>query len=327
MFATAREMPVPIRLVSDRVRPTRTSLRTGSTAEKARLGVSDRNGFYTVEELRNRLSISTSVFWQYRPLGEAALEELRDHGIRQIELLESPEQFDMANPRSMRYVAQTCRACGIEVVAYHAQRTDLADLDTEAKRRAEVDRCRRQIDTMLELGGHVWGSHAGAADRTIVQCYKELARHVEGTRAVITVENFAAEGRGIEDRVAFLEEVSHPQVGMILDIGHVRDRAGANPMCVPGGPSRVIGMCGSRIRHLHLHGFKGGVGHFPPLVVGDDIEWVELFRMLWAIGYAGPINFEPCGEPKHANAVQATAAVPERIVQMEAQTPQRAAPA
>jgi len=278
------------------------------------------NGFYTVEEFRKRLSISTLVFWEYRPIGQSTLEELARHGIRRIELLESPEQFDMADARSMRFIGEVCRACGIEVVAYHAHKTNFSDLDTEAKRIEHVAFCRRQIDTMLDLGGVLWGSHAHAMDATLIQCYEELARHVEGTEASVTVENFTSEGMWVEDRMAFLNKIDHPQVGMILDNGHVRNREGANPMTLPGGPTQVLEMCASRLRHVHLHGFKEGVDHFPPLVEGDTIQWVELFRMLRAIGYSGAINFEPSGEPHHHDTLQATALAPERIVEMEAQT-------
>jgi sugar phosphate isomerase/epimerase len=120
--------------------------------------------------------------------------------------------------------------------------------------------------------------------------------------------------------MAFLDEIDHPQVGMILDIGHVRNPDGANPMALPGGPTRVLELCGRRLCHVHLHGFKDGVDHFPPFVEGDTIQWVELFRMLRAVGYSGYMNFEPSGEPRHLNAIEATALVPERIVEMDAQT-------
>ena len=282
--------------------------------------MSEQNRFYTVEEIRERLSISTIVFHEYRPIGESALEELAQHGIRRIELLESPEQFDMADARSMRLIGEDCRSCGIEVAAYHAHKTSFSDLDTEAERRARVDLCRRQIDTMLDLGGALWGSHARETDSTLLRCYEELARHVEGTGAVVAVENFTDEGLWVEDRMAFLDALDHPQVGLILDIGHVRNSAGANPMTVHGGPARVLEMCGRRLRHLHLHGFKDGRDHFPPLVEGDGIQWVELFRMLRAVGYPGDMNFEPVGEPRHSNALEATAQMPGRVVEMEAQT-------
>ena len=276
--------------------------------------------FYTVEEIRKRMSISSIVFLGHRPIGERALEKLASHGIKRIELLESREQFNMADPRSMRFIGEACRSCGIELVAYHANGTNFRDLDTEGKRIERVDFCRRQIDTMLELGGVLWGCHAGVADATLIQCYQELARHVEGTEAAITVENFTGESLWVEHRMAFLDEIDHPQVGMILDIGHVRDHDGANPMTLPGGPTQVLEMCGSRLRHVHLHGFKEGRDHWPPLVEGDTIQWVELFRGLRAVGYRGAINFEPSGDHVHPNAVQMTALAPQRIVEMEARS-------
>jgi hypothetical protein len=38
--------------------------------------------FYTVDEIKDRQSMSTVVFWKYRPIGERAMEELARHGIR-----------------------------------------------------------------------------------------------------------------------------------------------------------------------------------------------------------------------------------------------------
>ena len=66
--------------------------------------MNESNGFYTEEEIRERLSMSTVVFWKYRPIGERTLGELARNGITQIELVESREQFDMADARSMRYI-------------------------------------------------------------------------------------------------------------------------------------------------------------------------------------------------------------------------------
>ena len=274
------------------------------------------DSYYTAEEIRSRLSISTLVFHGYRPLGESALSELARHGFRRIELLESPEQFDMTDRGSMKIIGEACRAHGIEIGAYHAHRTNFSELDTEVKRLERVDFCRRQIDTMLELGGRLWGSHAQSADAAMVKSYEELARHIQGTDAVIAVENFAREGVGVEDRVRFLDALDHPQVGMILDIGHVRNEDGVNPMSLSGGPTRVLELCGHRLRHVHLHGFKEGKDHFPPLVEGDEIQWRELFRMLRTVGYSGDMNFEPSGAPAHPDALEQTARAPERIAEV-----------
>jgi sugar phosphate isomerase/epimerase len=282
--------------------------------------MSSQDPFYTVEELKRRQSMSTLVFWKYRPIDERAISELAARGIRRIELLESPEQFDMSDRRSMKYIGETFRSCGIQIAAYHAHTTSFSNLDTEAKRQARVDFCKKQIDTMVELGGRAWGSHAHETDDTLFRCYSELARYIEGSEIVILIENFRDSGLWIEDRIAFLDRMNHPQVGMILDIGHVRNANGENPMTVPGGPAKVIEMCRRHLRHVHLHGFKDGVDHFPPLCEGDTIQWLELFRMLYATGYPGDINFEAKGEPTHLGTIEATALAPERIVALEAMT-------
>lgn len=278
------------------------------------------NGFYTVEEIKGRLSISTAVFGEYRPIGEQTLKELARNGITSIELFESPEQFDMADRQSMKYIGEVCRSCDIRITAYHAHKINFSDLSTDEKRTTRVDLCRRQIDTMLELGGKVWGSHASITDGILLKCYEELARHIEGSEAVIAIENFKDAGQWAEDRVVFLDKIKHPQVGMILDVGHARDASGTNPLTVPGGPTRVLGICGRHVRHVHLHGFKEGEDHFPPLIEGDTMQWVELFGMLRSIRYSGFMNFEPKGEPKHCNSIAATALFPERIIAMEART-------
>ena len=71
---------------------------------------------------------------------------------------------------------------------------------------------------------------------------------------------------------------------MILDIGHVRD----------------------------------GRGYHPPMVEGNGIEWVELFRALRSAQYGGDMNFEPQGDPIHADTLEYTARAPERVVAMAA---------
>lgn len=280
----------------------------------------EQEPFYSVADLTERLSISTLVFYNYRPVGESALEELVRHGITRIELLECPGQFNLADARSMKVFGGICRSCGVEVASYHAMSTNFSDLDTEAARIRRVDHCRRQIDTMLELGGVVWGSHAGAADETLATCCEELARHVEGTPAVIAIENFTGDGVSVDDRMAFLDRMDHPQLGFILDIGHVRDGDGANPMIQPGGPARVIERCAGRLRHLHLHGFKDGDDHFPPFVDGDGIQWAELFRSLRAHAYPGDINFEPISGHGETETLSAVAAAPDTIVNQTAAT-------
>ena len=269
--------------------------------------------YYSAAEIRRRLSISTLVFQGYRPLCEAALEELAEHGICRIELVESPDQYDLADKRCMRLVDQICRKCGIEVVAYHAYKTSFEGVETEAQRQERVELCCRQLDTLLELGGKFWCSHAGAAAGVVEKSYEEMGRYIEGTDAVIAVENFNQEGVKIKDRVAFLERLDHPQVGMILDIAHEFDEQGINPMTVTGAPTAILQQCGQRLRHIHLQGYKDGAGHHPPLVEGDEIQWHELFAGLAAMNYPGEFTFEPAGMLANIETLEYIGRAPERL--------------
>jgi len=282
--------------------------------------MSEPSAFYSVEELRARLSISTLAFLGFQPVGEGTLAKLADNGIKRIELLETPEQFNMADGASMQHFGRMCSSCGIQVAAYHAFKTDFDHIETEADRVACVDRCKRQIDTLLELGGTVYGNHAKDADAAFRKCYDELARHVEGTDALVVIENFVGEKWYVEDRMTFLDAFDHPQVGFLLDIGHVRDEQGRNPMTIPGGPTRVLEQCGHRLMHVHLHGFVEGADHYPPMCDADEIQWLELFRMLRQVDYPGFMNFEPEAPPRHTTSVEASGRMPERLVALAAET-------
>ena len=273
--------------------------------------------YYTAEEIRQRMSISTLVFQGYRPFGEEALQELVRENIRRIEIVESPDQYDLSDIRTMRLVDATCHNAGVEVVAYHAYKTTFEDIDTEAQRRERVDVCRRQIDTLLELGGTFWCCHALATDETVGKSYRELAKHVEGTDAVIAVENFNRPGLQVEDRVRFLDRLDHPKVGMILDVAHEFDAEGINPMAVAGRARATINHCGRHLRHLHLQGYKDGNGHHPPMINGDEIQWREIFSTLAAMEYPGEFTFEPAGLLANTETLNYIGRAPEKLAALQ----------
>ena len=273
--------------------------------------------YYTAEEIRQRMSISTLVFQGYRPFGEEALQELVRENIRRIEIVESPDQYDLSDIRTMRLVDATCRNAGVEVVAYHAYKTTFEGIDTEAQRRERVDVCRRQIDTLLELGGTFWCCHALATDETVEKSYRELAKHVEGTDAVIAVENFNRPCLQVEDRVRFLDRLDHPKVGMILDVAHEFDAEGINPMAVAGRARATINHCGRHLRHLHLQGYKDGNGHHPPMINGDEIQWREIFATLAAMEYPGEFTFEPAGLLANTETLNYIGRAPEKLAALQ----------
>ena len=274
------------------------------------------NGYYSADEIRKRSSISTLVFNGYRPFCDESMQELVRHNIRRIELVESPDQYKLNDMRSMRIVDEICRRCGIEVAAYHAYRTTFNDVETEAQREERVDLCRRQIDTLLELGGTFWCSHAQGGEIE-AKSYVDLARHIEGTPAVIAVENFDQDGARVDYRIKFLDQLDLPNVGMILDVCHEYTSDGTNPMSIAGEARATIEKCGRHLRHIHLQGFVNGDGHQPPLVEGDKLQWREIFEALAAIDYPGEFTFEPRGMLANLETLDYIGKAPDRLAALK----------
>ena len=274
---------------------------------------------YTRQEIRKRLSISTVVINGYRPVCEQTLKLFVENGIHRIELSESPGQFNMTNKDSMKYVGYACKSVGINISSYHCSKTTFEDIETEEERQDRVDICRRQIDTLQELKGKVWSSHARIQDKWMASSFEDLMRHIEGTDVVLALENFQREGTHISDRLELIKKLDHPQIGLLIDIGHIRegmDEKGVaiNPMTQAGSVSRIIGECGKYIKHLHLHGFKDK-DHYAPFEDGDKIEWHELFQSLHGAGYTGDFNFEPVSVPRKSleYTLKAVGSTPDRM--------------
>jgi sugar phosphate isomerase/epimerase len=270
---------------------------------------------YTEQDIRERLSISTYVFRGHRALSVKTLTELAEHGFRRVELWESPDQYEMTRMDSMEYVIRDCEEVGVDICAYHASLTGLSEIATKEDRAKSLDKCKRQIDTLCAAGARIWGSHIREVPPEAEECLAELLAYIEGTDVMIVLENFARQRTSVADRVALMEKMAHPQLGLVLDIGHVRNAQGENPMTLAGGPSEVLDICAPHLRFLHLHGFVD-TDHYPPLVEGDRIQWAELFQKLHDIGYDGFFNFEPRGAAFHENTLEMTARTPAIIAEM-----------
>ena len=137
-------------------------------------------------------------------------------------------------------------------------------------------------------------------------------RHIEGEEVNLLVENFGL-GQTIEHNVEFIDSVDHPQIGMIIDIGHVRNREGQNPMLTPGVPTEKLHKAGSRLRHTHLHDFYDGIDHRSPF--DGEMPWVEIFQALFDIDYKGLIHFEIAPPPRAVDPLAKVGEVPRKIVE------------
>ena len=76
--------------------------------------MSEETGFWTEQEIRDRLSTSTMVFWGFMPVGYQALSELVKHGISKVEVSMSAEQFELTSTESREHMGSILAAFGID---------------------------------------------------------------------------------------------------------------------------------------------------------------------------------------------------------------------
>jgi len=269
------------------------------------------NGFYSADDIRSRLGVSTYVIDETIPMNSESLRLIADAGISGVEIIDRREQFLEEDRATMEGIVAGCREVGLRILSFHSRSVQFHTLGVEA----EVERCRRMIDHLLDVGGNVWGTHCRIEDPETTEGYARLAEIYEGTDLSLVVENFT-QGQTIQAVIDWVDTMNHPRIGMILDVGHERTPEGEDVMTFPGESTRILNAIGPRLRHIHLHDFLDGRDHHRPFTGG--LQRVEVFRGLRAIDYAGAFLFEPAPWGETADILQSVGSVPEKIVQMAA---------
>lgn len=254
---------------------------------------------YTEKELRERLCMSTTAFRKpenqrgYPKPTPEMLSSIKNAGIDYIELIEIRDQYDLENPQEVRELHETISDAGIQVVSLHCCFSCLK-WETEEEHTRELDRSKRQIDATLMMGARFWSSHTRIEHPTAKKGFEELLRYAEGKDVTLAIENFPWPEQTVANNLAFIRDIDHPQLGMLLDTGHCLNSDGPQPMTVAGRAGQIVRDCGSDLVHTHLSDFKFSeterCDHFAPF--DGDIQWVEVMRALKEIGYKGYFNFE-----------------------------------
>ena len=141
--------------------------------------------FYTAEQVRSRLGISTYVLYGQMPLQRKAMELIAKAGIAAIEILDQREDFQEEAPRTMREIAAACRESGVSVTSFHSRSVDFHELGLNA----EIERSKRVIDHLLDIGGTVWGTHVRIMHKETRLGYEALAKYCEGENMKLVIEN------------------------------------------------------------------------------------------------------------------------------------------
>jgi len=245
---------------------------------------------YTAQEIAARLGISMAVYQKER-LGARHIAVIRAAGINRIELLMMPPMFDLHNRAQVTEVLRECRRQKVTVVSVHGNLQRKYNDPDDEKRRAAAAQLLDEVRFSEEAGAGILVAHFGTNDQSR-KTVTELLEKTEDLRIRLTVENMRG---GLRPYAAFVDKIGSKRFGMTVDIGHIRDADGVNPLVKRGRASEVFAQGGRRVWHLHLHEtfrLKTKPDHRPPMHRDGIIEWDEVFTALKAIDYRGVFLFE-----------------------------------
>jgi len=245
---------------------------------------------YTAEQIASRLGISTAVYQKQR-LGARHIAAIADLGIRFIEVTMIPGCFEAGDTDQVEEILGECKRQKVSVVSIHGTLQLKYNDPDEQKRLAAAEHLLEEIRFAERAGAKIVVAHFGTNDQSR-KTVTELLEKTRDYKSRLTVENMRG---GLKPYVAFVDKIGSERFGMTVDIGHLRDSDGVNPMVKKGRAADVLAQGGRRIWHLHLHetfNLKTKPDHRAPMHPDGIIEWGEVFTGLKAINYPGIFLFE-----------------------------------
>lgn len=267
---------------------------------------------YTAQEIAARLGISMAVYQKER-LGARHVAAIRAAGINRIELIMMPPRFDLHNRAQVSEVLRECRRQKVTVVSVHGNLQRKYNDPDEEKRRAAVAHLLEEVRFAEEAGAGILVAHFGTNEKSR-KTVTELLEETKDLRIRLTVENMRG---SLRPYAAFVDKIGSKRFGMTVDIGHIRDADGVNPLVKRGRASEVFAQGGRRVWHLHLHEtfrLKTKPDHRPPMHHDGIIEWDEVFTALKAIDYRGVFLFEDGRGEEPEQWIRHAAAFPQNFI-------------
>ncbi len=267
---------------------------------------------YTAQEISARLGISMAVYQKER-LGARHVAAVRAAGITHIELIMIPQRFDLHDRAQVSEVLRECRRQKVTIVSVHGNLQRKYNDPDDEKRRAAAAHLLDEIRFAEEAGAGILLAHFGTNDQSR-KTVTELLEKTRDLRIRLTVENMRG---SLRPYAAFVDKIGSNRFGMTVDIGHIRDVDGLNPLTRQGRAGEVFAQGGRRIWHLHLHDtfrLETKSDHRPPMHPDGTIEWGEVFAALKVINYRGVFLFEDGRREEPEQWVRLAAAFPRNFV-------------
>lgn len=267
---------------------------------------------WTEERIHAHLALSMAIY-QRTQLGAQQIAEVRQAGIRRIELSSIPRSLNLGDRQQLSDILRACERQGVTIVSVHGPfRLPYGSEDEEARQLVVREslaaiRCAETVGASIYVAHFGYGEHSR---RTVC----ELLRRTDGFRIKLTTEN----GKDLRDYMAIVDRIGSDRFGLTVDIGHARDSDGVNPFVRKDRARATLAQCGDRLFHIHLHetfDLEQQADHRAPLHDKGIIEWGEIFAALAEIGYSGELVFEDGRGENPQEWIRATAAFPHAFIQ------------
>ena len=258
----------------------------------------DPSSDWTAQEIEQRLGCSTIVFPRDRLLQAEDVAKMRDVGITRIEICASgnPGHLDIHNRAHITEIASQCEQQGVSIESIHSPDFPY-NSEVEDYRKKAVAEGVVAARVAEEMGAGVIVCHFDTKEQS-EKSITEMLDQLEGHSIKLAIEN----GLELADYTAFVDKIGSERLGMVVDIGHTRDKDEVNPFTKKSRARENMAQCGERLIHLHLHDWIESLGvtlkgelygdHFAPL--DGSIEWAEVFAAFNDIDYKGVLMFEAC---------------------------------
>ena len=267
---------------------------------------------WTAEEIGDRVGISTAVY-QKMKLGAQHIAEIRQAGIKRIEISMILPRFDHRNRSQVKEIIDECEKQGVKVIGVHGWVKLSPQTEDEEEWKFMVDESLSAIRFAEEVGASIYVAHFGHTDGS-KRLVTELLDKTDGFRVKLTTEN----GRNLRPFMDAVDDINSPRFGMIVDIGHTRDSDGINPFVKKDRARQTLAQCGDRVFHIHLHEVfdqEQKPDHHAPLHENGIVEWGEVFAALRDINYKGELVFEDGRGENPEEWVRMTGEFPHTFVQ------------
>jgi sugar phosphate isomerase/epimerase len=248
--------------------------------------------------MNDRIACSTYGF-RFLSL-EAALERIAANGFRTVDIVGTrphllPEDYEEAELDALKAKIADLGLRVAAITAFDGHPFWHFTAPNPRHRAATVSHVKSCIDVAARLGAPVVQSITGMPIAQDVQFetawgwardgLAECAKHADGRDVCIALEGEENNVvRTSSDIKRMVEEVGHPHLKALLEIGHAAVMATDDPV-------QAVEALKEHLVYCHAHDNYGAADdHNAP---GDGIvDWAPIFRALNGTGYAGDIGLE-----------------------------------